>query len=202
MGKAFSVEERDDILVRLREIGLRLYAQKGVRGVSVREVTAQAGIAQGSFYSFYRDKEDFLFDLLDWRVQQKLSAMRADLSKSLSDPMNYLIDGFVREGLRLTHNLVFDQKISGTLELFDRMDASARERILGHYERHFEILFDFWRAQGLLVSANVPLLRALLFSAGVLIVNASRIGEYFPAIYRAHCEGGIRSAVSIDRLKV
>ena len=37
MGKAFSEEERAQVQESLRRIGLRLFAEKGMRGVSIRE---------------------------------------------------------------------------------------------------------------------------------------------------------------------
>ena len=68
MGKAFSEEERIQVQQKLRKIGLRLFADKGIKGVSIREVTKAAEIAQGGFYTFYKDKTDFLIDLMGRNV--------------------------------------------------------------------------------------------------------------------------------------
>ena len=62
MGKAFTDKERADVQGNLRRIGLKLFAEKGIKGVSIRDLTSEADIAQGGFYSFYKDKEDFLID--------------------------------------------------------------------------------------------------------------------------------------------
>ena len=53
MGKAYSEEEKKEIKGKLRQVGLQLFREKGIRKVSVREMAAQVGIAQGGFYTFY-----------------------------------------------------------------------------------------------------------------------------------------------------
>ncbi len=52
MGKAFTDDERADLQEKLRRTGLRLFSEKGIKGVSIRELTSVAGIAQGGFYTF------------------------------------------------------------------------------------------------------------------------------------------------------
>ena len=76
MGKAFSEEERIQVQQKLRKIGLRLFADKGIKGVSIREVTKAAEIAQGGFYTFYKDKTDFLIDLMEVRIKEKLEILK------------------------------------------------------------------------------------------------------------------------------
>ncbi|MBQ9308424.1 MAG: TetR family transcriptional regulator [Clostridia bacterium] len=45
MGKAFSEAQRGEVQRKLRETGLALFREKGIRGVSIREITAACGIS-------------------------------------------------------------------------------------------------------------------------------------------------------------
>ena len=75
MGKAFSEEERQEVQEKLRRIGLRLLAEDGIKNISIRQLTSEAGIAQGGFYTFYQDKDDFVEDLFLLRIKKKTDAM-------------------------------------------------------------------------------------------------------------------------------
>ncbi|HCM91617.1 MAG TPA: TetR/AcrR family transcriptional regulator, partial [Lachnospiraceae bacterium] len=60
MGKAFTQEEREELQEKLRRTGLKLLAENGIRNISIRQLTKEVGIAQGGFYTFYKDKDDFV----------------------------------------------------------------------------------------------------------------------------------------------
>ena len=118
MGKAFTESERAAVLVKLRRTGLRLFAEKGIRSVSIRDLTAAAGIAQGGFYTFYADKDDFLADLFELRIREKLDELRKESRASQVDPPVFLTELFYREGMHLRGNRVFVNLESGTLAFY------------------------------------------------------------------------------------
>lgn len=64
MAKAFTEEEKKEIREKLLEAGLRLFKEKGLKKVSVRELTEAVSIAQGGFYTFFESKEE----LCSWHV--------------------------------------------------------------------------------------------------------------------------------------
>ena len=129
MGKAFSEEERIQVQQKLRKIGLRLFADKGIKGVSIREVTKAAEIAQGGFYTFYKDKTDFLIDLMEVRIKEKLEILKEQAGESLEDPMQYMADTFFKQGVHLKKNKAFDNMLSGSVELFFHTELSVQERL-------------------------------------------------------------------------
>jgi AcrR family transcriptional regulator len=53
---------RRDTLLR---IGERLFAEHGYRDVSIKDITAAAGLGMGSFYTYFSTKEEFYSDILD-----------------------------------------------------------------------------------------------------------------------------------------
>ena len=48
----------------IRRAGLRLFAERGVQGVSVAQLCREADIANGTFYNFYRNKSELVAEFL------------------------------------------------------------------------------------------------------------------------------------------
>lgn len=59
----FSETEKQIIRERLMQEGERLFTTFGIRKVSIDEIVRAAGIAKGSFYSFYTSKEHLYLDI-------------------------------------------------------------------------------------------------------------------------------------------
>lgn len=200
MGKAFTDEERSDLQATLRQIGLKLFAEKGIKGVSIRTLTAKAGIAQGGFYSFYKDKEDFLMDLIAFRVKEKCAIRLEKLEDTLSDPMGYTVDLFFEEGMHLKENKAFDNMISSSLEFFHdkKSEISVRIRVL--YMDFFETLFSYWRQNGYDVEADLNGFMNLLCAAAILFSNASLLNDkYFGLIYKTFCESEVNAFLKVSK---
>ena len=62
MPRAFDDSEQAEITERLKQAGRELFAVQGVVKTSIEELTVAAGIAKGSFYKFYENKETLFFE--------------------------------------------------------------------------------------------------------------------------------------------
>ena len=192
MGKAFTEAERKDVQEKLRCTGLALFAEKGIRGVSIRELTRQAGIAQGGFYTFYADKEDFIADLIELRVREKLEQYMIKCDESLSNPEGFITEIFIKEGIHLKDNKAFDNMISGSLQFFFNRENDIHERVSGLYRGFMESLKKLWQENGMDVVMDEEGLLNLIRAAGILFSNASLMDdEYFECIYKCFCQEGI-----------
>ncbi|MFR8519169.1 MAG: TetR/AcrR family transcriptional regulator [Emergencia timonensis] len=67
----FSNMEREKIREKLMQEGERLFTSFGLKKVSIDEIVQAAGIAKGSFYSFYTNKEHLYMDI-SGNLQQKM----------------------------------------------------------------------------------------------------------------------------------
>lgn len=82
----FSSREKEKIRQKLMEEGERLFAAFGLKKVSVDEIVQAAGIAKGSFYTFYTNKEHLYMDI-SANLQLKMwSEMDEFLDKNRSLP--------------------------------------------------------------------------------------------------------------------
>ncbi|MCR5460708.1 MAG: TetR family transcriptional regulator [Acetatifactor sp.] len=192
MGKAFSEEERERVQEALRRVGLRLLAESGIRNVSIRRLTQEVGIAQGGFYTFYQDKEDFVMDLMCLRVREKTQAMLDKKKETLKDPRGFLIELLYREGMHLKENKAFQNGESGTLEFWTRASKRGENEIHDTYLSFLEQLLTYWRKKGLVIECDLNGLLNVGLAAGILFTNAKTLDEvYFPMIYRVFCEAEI-----------
>ncbi|MBR1685696.1 MAG: TetR/AcrR family transcriptional regulator [Clostridia bacterium] len=192
MGKAFSEAQRGEVQRKLRETGLALFREKGIRGVSIREITAACGISLGCFYRFYPDKEHFLADLLHTRAEEKLELLYANRASSLPDPLRYLCDLFYTQGMRLTDNAAFDEMQSGTLELLSAFSPEGRRSVQALYTSYLQRMISYWAENGISVSCHEETFLQVLGAAEILITHASLLSpDTFPAIYRAFCDASI-----------
>ena len=60
----FTLERRTEIQERLLEVGVSLIREKGIRRMTISEVTERTGIGKGTFYHFYSAKEFYVYDVL------------------------------------------------------------------------------------------------------------------------------------------
>ncbi|WP_147822247.1 TetR/AcrR family transcriptional regulator [Salidesulfovibrio onnuriiensis] len=51
---------------RIIEAASELIGQKGLAGTTIKDIATGAGVAVGTFYSYFKDKDDLLLDLLSW----------------------------------------------------------------------------------------------------------------------------------------
>lgn len=200
MGKAFTEKERIELQASLRQIGLQLFAEKGIKGVSIRALTAKAGIAQGGFYNFYKDKEDFLLDLIVFRVNDKLALRLEHIEETLSDPVGYVIELFFQEGMHLKKNKAFDNMISSSMEFFSSNKNEISSRISKLYIEFFESLFAYWKVNGFCVKMDLNGLINLFFAAFILFSNASLLDDnYFETIYRTFCVSEVNAFLEVRK---
>lgn len=60
----FTLERREEVQEKLLEVGIELIKEKGIRKMTISEVTERAGIGKGTFYHFYSAKEFYVWDVI------------------------------------------------------------------------------------------------------------------------------------------
>lgn len=84
MPKAFSEHEREIVKETMITIGFDLIRKKGIRQVTVEDITKGADIAKGSFYSFYKSREELLWDIIKREENQLLKKIKSAASENTS----------------------------------------------------------------------------------------------------------------------
>lgn len=84
MPVSFTEEQQEEIREQLFHEGIRLSRKFGVQHMTISKLTAACGIAKGSFYNFYKSKEEFILALSQWadkKTEEMLSRKLAGRSR-------------------------------------------------------------------------------------------------------------------------
>ena len=64
MSPVFPLEQRQQIHTKLLDTGIELICEKGVRKLTIDEVTQRVKIGIGTFYHFFNSKVEFVYKAL------------------------------------------------------------------------------------------------------------------------------------------
>ena len=192
MGKAFTESEKLEVQDKLRRTGLRLLAEEGIRRVSIRELTKEAGIAQGGFYTFYKDKDDFIMDLMCLRVREKTDIMYQEREKTLENPKDFIVQIFYKEGMHLKKNMAFKNSESDTISFWQNASRNGNNMIGETYLAFLKNMISYWEENGYRIECDAEGLLNAGAAAGLLFSNADMLDEkYFSEIYKVFCEAEV-----------
>ena len=66
--RVFTNEQRDELRTAMLEAGFPLIKEFGVTHTTISKITNAAGIAKGTFYHFWKNKEEYLVELIRSRL--------------------------------------------------------------------------------------------------------------------------------------
>lgn len=78
----------------LVQAGLSLFAERSLDAVSIDEIVQRAGVAKGSFYNHFKDRDDFAFALLVM-LRGNLTAQITAINEHVTDPVVRLARGMI-----------------------------------------------------------------------------------------------------------
>lgn len=144
MAKAFTEEERIEIKKRILETALDLFHDKGTKSLSISELTKRVGIAQGSFYNFWKDKESLIIDLMAYRSIQKLNDIEKEFSNSLTNPKKFLSDVIYKYAIDMVGKIKTQPIYQEAFKIFASQDLKKVNRVENLYGNFVDRLIDYW----------------------------------------------------------
>ncbi len=72
---------QDDKRQRILQAAVKVFARKGYFGAKVSEIATKAGVADGTIYLYFRNKEDILVSLFDEVMAEHIQAARTELAQ-------------------------------------------------------------------------------------------------------------------------
>jgi TetR/AcrR family transcriptional regulator, transcriptional repressor for nem operon len=122
----------------LLDAGLRVMFRKGYAGSGVRDIVADAAVAQGSFTNHFRSKEAFAVEVLDRYFASVSDVVREALEDDSLSP---------RERLRryldlITDRLEADEFVRGCLIGDFSLETTAQSEVM---RERLAAIFDEWR---------------------------------------------------------
>ena len=154
MAKAFSEEEKIKIKEKIMEAALDLFHDKGSSSLSISKLTKRAGIAQGSFYNFWKDKEALIIDLMAYRSMQKLNNIEKELSNSLTDPTGFLSDIIYKYSLDMLQKIKTRNIYKDAFKIFTAQDKDKAKKIEKLYTEFLDRSIIYWKENNAVKNVN------------------------------------------------
>lgn len=192
MAKAFSEEEKELIKTKIMETALDLFHDKGTKALSIQELTRRVGIAQGSFYNFWKDKDALVLDVMRYRSKQKLEIVEQRFDESLKDPVGFMTQIIYVNSMDLMKKGEEQPVYSQSFAILSRADLEAENRVGVVYRDFIEKLAAYWKEHGVVKEVDVQGLVNVFTGSFVLFANAVQFDrEYFEKIFRIFIENTV-----------
>jgi TetR/AcrR family fatty acid metabolism transcriptional regulator len=147
---------------RILKAAIRVFARKGFYSTRVSEIAKAAGVADGTIYLYFKNKDDVLISIFQDRITKLLEVLGAALSepRSFEEKLHMCID--LQLGL-LGSSRELAEVITVNLRQSSRLLKQFGAPLFGRYLETIARVFEEGQAQGLVQSDLSPrvLARAL-----------------------------------------
>lgn len=198
MPKAFSEEEKEQIKNQILETAVELFHDRGTKSINIQELTRRAGIAQGSFYSFWKDKDALIMDVMLYRSRQKLDIAEKEFEASLHDPIGFLSESIYRYSMDLLNKCREQPVYSQSFAILSRSNSLSENRVGAIYKEFLSKLAAYWVEHRAVQSMDVQGLINVITACPVLLSNAGQFDpEYFDEIFKSFLQSTIRNYITL-----
>lgn len=198
MAKAFSEEEKRMIKEKIMETALELFHDRGTKSLSIGALTKRVGIAQGSFYSFWADKEALIIDVMAYRSRQKLEAIEREFSSSLAGPAAFLSEVIYSYAVDLLVKIKTQPTYREAFAIFARKDRETENRFEKLYGDFLKKLIQYWRQHGAVQRADEAGLAGVFVGSFVLCSAYYQFDEkYFDELLKTFITGVVGKYIEL-----
>ena len=95
MPKIFDEETREDIRGQMLDNGFSLIKRYGLKKTTIEDVTRASGVAKGTFYNFFKTKEEFVYQIIIY----KRRLIKARYAEMVSENDNVVDRALLRDML-------------------------------------------------------------------------------------------------------
>ncbi len=198
MARAFSEEEKTEIKKKIMETALDLFHDKGTKSLSIKELTRRVGIAQGSFYNFWKDKESLVMELICYRSVQKLRIIEQDFYLSLKHPIEFLTDIIYEYSMDLLVKIENKQIYNDAFKIFYKKNDDDFNHITALYGEFLEKLIDYWESNQVIKEADKDGLLTAIIGSFILCLNADKFNRmYFKDVLRIYIHNIVSQYITL-----
>ena len=198
MPKAFTEEERIKIKEALMETALDLFHDKGTKSLSIAELTKRVGIAQGSFYHFWRDKDALIIELIVYRSNQKLRNSEKKFSTSLTDPAAFLTDMIYKSSIDLMTKIQSQPIYQDAFKLFEVKGQNEVHKIEILYQDFLAKLIQYWEQNNAVKRVDKKGLMSAFIGSSVLCSQCYQFDKsYFNDVLQTFISGIVNKYIEV-----
>ncbi len=83
-------KKKTEIRAELLQTGLRLFGENGFNGTGIKEIVDEAGVPKGSFYNYFKSKEDFTVEIIQFYSENLAILWENFLKSGPEEPLEAL----------------------------------------------------------------------------------------------------------------
>ncbi|MCJ8012134.1 TetR/AcrR family transcriptional regulator [Paenibacillus sp. KQZ6P-2] len=180
MPRKFNDQEKEQIRQKLLEVGQKSFETLGLKKTSIEDLTKAVGIAQGSFYMFYKSKEELCYEIL----LNEEASIRESMLQSISSNdavTKESIRDFMLDGLRLMSEnpLIRQMYLEGEFEyLIRKLPSELLEQNYRDDQDAMMPVAQKWQNSGILSDAPPELIVSMFRAIVLLSLHKKEIGEH------------------------
>lgn len=88
------ITPKTQIRIKLLQTGIRLFGENGYSGTGIKEIVDEVGVPKGSFYNYFKSKEDFTVEIIGFYSDTLDVHWNELLAKGPSEPLAALRNSF------------------------------------------------------------------------------------------------------------
>lgn len=184
---SFRSKDRDRIKAGMIEEATELFAQRGLKKTTVDEIVQRVSIAKGTFYLYFKNKEELFFRCLE-AVEAYIDEREIKpLMRNLESP-EYMIKELMTLAVDLP-NLYPFMKVAADPQTMAILTKKLDPEILKtHLKKDLDDtkeMFQFWESLGWQSSMEPAVFNGMIQSFIFMSMHRQEIGEIrFPAVQR------------------
>lgn len=198
MGRAFSEKEKEKIKGAIMETALELFHDNGTKSLSISVLTKRVGIAQGSFYNFWKDKDSLIIELAAYRSGQKLKALEESFSSSLDDPIGFLTEVIYKYSLDLMIKIKTQPIYEEAFKILKVKKAVEINHIEKLYKEFLKKLVAYWKENKAIKSADEKGLSNAFIGSFLFCLEHHLFDEkYFEDVLKTYISGIVKKYIKL-----
>jgi AcrR family transcriptional regulator len=181
LGRPYTEEERAELKIKMKELASEMFIHQGFKEFRIQQLTKQAGISLGGFYTFYKDKEALYEEILrdeKNRIRKKILTIIEEENQTPKDFFAELARVLLD---KTTSNKFYTNEYSSLLETLvwndDPITAEDNLYFISQIRR-------IWVKKGIAVSASDEELASAVALLAILCTNKEKIGAGFDSCYQ------------------
>lgn len=179
MPRAFTETEKQHLQAKLKNEGYALFSRYGLKKTTVEEIARAAGIAKGSFYIFFSNKEELFIEIMEDLEQELRSSLLREIKTEHLEPKEQF-------KLFFSHLLHFFDNHEIAKAFIDRetidhlLRTVPEHRIKQHIdgdEEFYRGMIEEWQQAGGFIQEDPAVLAGLFRSLFFIAIHKQEIGE-------------------------
>lgn len=171
MGKAFTDKERELIKENIKKEAFKLFKINGIRKTSIGQITKNSGISQGGFYSFYKNKEELFYEIIDDDMDLQIEHMLSYMDESVKDPAKMLYTSIKHNCMHMMENRAIWLDEPDIMEILNSRKEEDSLKEKEKFRRVVDKLYDFWIDKKCISFMNKDKLVSVFLIARTMYIN-------------------------------